>query len=117
MAQHRALGIMRDYSDISDSQVLFALQVLEEHGLILDEHATFIGSVDIERNTEALDAFIRHHGYKGGHLQSAGKYFDDHGAVYAIYNSERHSRDSALEFIHKHVDKIHNPKQQPNPTH
>jgi len=78
---------------------------MDEHGLILDEHATFISSGYIEGNHEKLEAHLRLHGYRGGRLDSAGKYFSDYGAVYAIYDTDRHTLESAIKFIEEHKKK------------
>jgi hypothetical protein len=94
---------MNDYSEINADQIQSALQIIEEHGLVLDEHATFVGSPDIERNHLNVEAILRKHGYQGGRLAPVGKYFTCCGAVYALYDTERHTRESALEFIDEHT--------------
>jgi hypothetical protein len=71
---------------------------LNQHGYMLDEQSPCLSSKMIEFQYREIEHRIRKHGYSGGELYNSAKYYKLHGAVYAIFDSER--------FDYKTINKI-----------
>lgn len=63
---------------------------LNEAGFATDEGGLCLGSRLIEHWSERCTKLLRESGYTGGGLQVTGQHFDHCGAIYILFDAERH---------------------------
>ncbi len=81
------LEILQEWRGTSDLNAL--VSTLNTSGIITDEDSTGLSSTMIEAWTADCEAFVRSCGYTGGTIGTVGNFFDEHGAIYALYDSGR----------------------------
>lgn len=74
---------------------------LNETGLATDEDGLCLGSMLIEHWLERCTNLLRECGYTGGELKVTGKYFGHCGAIYVLYDTERHCLEDAVKELHR----------------
>ena len=47
------------------------------------------------------DDYLREKGYSGGELGKAGKFYRNHGDIYALYDTQRVCYEKAVEYLDK----------------
>lgn len=90
------LSTLRDWSP----EVLHEfITLLNQLGIVSDEDRKGLSSTMVENWHDACEAFIRTKGYVGGTISSCGQFFAEHGAVYVLYDEERHSYHEARRYL------------------
>ncbi len=85
-----------------DDDLVHALvSQLNEIGVVSDEDDGVHGlsSTMIERWNIQCDQYLKENGYTGGCLQIGGDFFPGHGAIYVIYDEERHNLRSICKYM------------------
>jgi hypothetical protein len=85
----------------------FSLMIrhLEKDGYFFDEHEGInLGSVLMEKCHDEIERRLRSHGYNGGQLFCAAKFYPTHGAVYALFDSEKIDYEPVYKALDKWVD-------------
>jgi hypothetical protein len=83
-----------------DKQVIQKLvSALNTDGIISDEDRTGLSSCMVEKWSIECEVYLRKFGYLGGEIKRYGKYFDTHGAIYALYDSSALDSDDALQHL------------------
>ncbi len=78
---------------------------LNSDGVVSDEENYGISSHIIENWDEECTEYLLENGYKGRKLRSHGNYFDNYGAVYVLFNEEKHSYDTVMDYMDNLVKK------------
>lgn len=74
---------------------------LNQTGIVSDEDGQGFSSTWIEHWNDDCTYYFRRLGYQGGELFTHGKYFSDHGAVYALFDIDQHDFDSATDYLNE----------------
>jgi hypothetical protein len=86
-----------------EEDFLLMNRLLEDNGYFLDEQkGIHLGSVLMEKGRAEIERVLRTRGYNGGELVGTAKMYSGHGAIYAIYDSEK--IDSTQ--VHRCIDKF-----------
>ncbi|MDP3269806.1 MAG: hypothetical protein Q8M40_12290 [Legionella sp.] len=71
-----------------DSQAIQSvISLLNSQGIVSDEDDTGLSSTMMENWSDECEQYLRSHGYIGGEIRVCGKFSNDHGAIYALYNT------------------------------
>ncbi|MEE2604048.1 MAG: hypothetical protein VX595_13350 [Pseudomonadota bacterium] len=68
-----------------------------------DEDDYGLSSIMINNWNLECDDYLREYGYTGGEINNFGKYYNTHGAVYAIYDTENMTQPEITKIIDLHV--------------
>ncbi|MBO2569445.1 hypothetical protein [Shewanella algae] len=77
---------------------------LNQTGIVSDEDDQGFASIWIKHWNDDCTDYFRRFGYQGGKLFTHGKYFSDHGAVYALFDTDQHDLDSATDYLNKKAE-------------
>ena len=73
-------------------------------GIVSDEDGCIVSSFMIEHWSEECDLYLYRNGYTGSRLVRYGKFFPSHGAVYVLFDGDRHSLETANKYMNYHVE-------------
>lgn len=96
MVSVSALEILKGWGK---QEINSLVSLLNEYGMISDEEHTGLSSTMVERWSDECEVFLRNNGYVGGEISSSGKYFNESGAIYALYDTDKHDIESAHEHL------------------
>ncbi len=94
------LHVLREINPATLSKII---EQLNNSGIILDEDTPSFNSTVIEKWEESCDDFLRNLGYCGGNLQVEGKYYNNHGAVYALFDEDIYDYSEAREYMDTYI--------------
>ena len=80
-------------------ELLALISALNIQGIISDEDDTGLSSTMVESWKDDCEAFLRKKGYSGGKIERCSKFFDKHGAIYALYDENSYSYEEALKHL------------------
>ncbi|GAB2199494.1 hypothetical protein [Sessilibacter sp. MAH4] len=72
---------------------------LNENGIASDEDELGLSSTMLENWTVSCDAFLTGNGYKGNSLKTSGKYIQNLGAVYILYDIDVFTYEEAQNYL------------------
>lgn len=74
---------------------------LNKTGFVTDEEGLCLGSVLIEHWSERCTNVLREHGYASGRLLCMGQHFSHRGAIYVLYDADRHDMEEAIQELQR----------------
>lgn len=83
--------------DTQETQKL--VLALNSKSIVSDEDETGLSSTMVENWTDSCETFLRNNGYTGGEIKQCSKYFENHGAIYALYDSADLNYEKAVKYI------------------
>lgn len=86
-------------SDHERIQLLVNLLSRDGEGIVSDEDDGGLTSTMIENWTDDCEKFLRTQGYTGGEIRTCGKFFSEHGAIYALYNTSLIEFEEAYKYL------------------
>jgi hypothetical protein len=87
--------------NVSESHWLIMKNYLENKGYFHDEFKDiYLSTPVMEKYADEIETYLRKFGYHGGALFTTGKIYPGHGAVYAIFDTNRLD----IWQIHKELD-------------
>lgn len=94
--------VLKSFSE-NDFSVM--IRHLKKDGYFFDEHEGInLGSVLMEQCHDEIERRLRLNGYNGGQLVVTAKYYPTHGAVYALFDSEKIDYDPVYKAMDKWVN-------------
>ncbi|UXY13613.1 hypothetical protein N8I74_09760 [Chitiniphilus purpureus] len=81
------------------SEVERVAEQLNKTGFATDEDRLCLGSMLIEHWHAKCTSHLNAHGYTGGELRCAGKYYPNHSAIYVLYDSAMHAHADAMAHL------------------
>jgi len=76
-----------------------ALSILDRIGILTDEDFPYLTSGAYESGKEYFTAHLVQNGYNGGELLTTAKFIEQHGAIYAIFDSARFEYDEVHRYL------------------
>lgn len=98
MKRERAIDILKEWNKETTN---YLVEILNTRSIVTDEDETEVSSNMIESWSTECDDFLRKHGYVGSLLATAGDYFDDYGAVYAVYDTDQTTYEEVKQYLKK----------------
>lgn len=87
--------------DWDEKSLTDLIDILNANHIVSDEDKTCLSSTMIESWKGECDSFLKRNGYLGEKLLSCGGFFDNVGAVYALYDESCISYNEAREYLNK----------------
>ena len=91
-------NIMQELNNGLHRELIEAIVIaLNDHGIVSNEDnkAKFSRSMNKCWN----DDYLREKGYNGGELGKAGKFYQNHGDIYALYDTQLFSYEEAVKYL------------------
>lgn len=73
--------------------------VLNADGITSDEDGTGLSTFMIEKWAGDCEGYFRSQGYRGGEIKHCEKFFKEHGAIYALYDSSILTYEESLQYL------------------
>lgn len=86
---------LRTLEEIDDAEIMRVAHQLNATGFATDEDGLCLSAELVEHWAFCCTDLLRLHGYDGGPLRALGQYFPRRGAIYLLYDSQRHTHDEA----------------------
>ncbi|WP_256774320.1 MULTISPECIES: hypothetical protein [unclassified Stenotrophomonas] len=88
-------------SGIVPAELTRVVDQLNRTGFVTDEDGLCLGSALIEYWSRRCTQLIQECGYEGGELVVSGKFFSAVGAIYILYDANRHTGKDAAEELQR----------------
>ena len=96
MKTEQAFEILKSWDSRTINQII---DLLNLNHIVSDEDCAGLSSTMIRHWADECDNYLRNAGYCGGKLQTAGKYFQNHGAIYVLYDESQISYEEASKYL------------------
>lgn len=87
MDEYQDMNVLEVLENWDSQGVQSVISLLNSQGIVSDEDGTGLSSTIIESWSDECEQYLRGQGYVGGKIRICGKFFEQHGAIYALYNT------------------------------
>lgn len=89
------IDILRSFSK-KDLQTI--IDYLNKDGIVFDESkGVYLAPTSFKKLDDECEDYLRKRGYKGGKLETGGKFFPESGLIYMLYDSSLKTYQEAIQ--------------------
>ncbi len=101
MLTDKAINILRSCEKDDIEKLINQLNI---DGIVSDEDKCLISSYMVKNWDSRCTDYLTSHGYEGGCLRAHGKFFENHGAVYVLFDENKHAYRTANDYMNHNID-------------
>lgn len=79
------------------------INFLNDKGIISDEDSPSFHSTVMKQWNDNSNKYLKEKGYNGSKLSVHGSFYDNHGAVYVLFDENKHNYKTAKAYMDNHV--------------